>query len=222
MVHAARGVLLASESPMWSRRHFLTTAACSTLAGAPLPATEDGFEPLFNGTDLSGWEGDTLLWTVQDGELVGKTPGIGYNDFLATTAEFGDFILRFQVRLVSDVGNSGVQFRSQRMKGSMEMIGYQADIGPGWWGDLYDESRRRVTLVEAGETLTAKVVKKDDWNDYEIHAQGPKIKLTLNGRITADYEESEADIPQTGRIAVQVHSGPAIEVRFRQIRIKVL
>ena len=207
---------------MWSRRHFLQTAASSALLGSSLPAVEDGFEPLFNGKDLSGWEGDTLLWFVEDGELVGKTPGIGYNDFLATTAEYGDFILRFQVRLVDDVGNSGVQFRSQRMTGSMEMIGYQADVGPGWWGDLYDESRRRVTLVEADTALTGRLVKKDGWNDYEIHAEGAHIKLSLNGSTTAEYEEAEADIPRSGRIAVQVHSGPAIEVRFRDMRIKTL
>ncbi|MEZ5394571.1 MAG: DUF1080 domain-containing protein [Bryobacterales bacterium] len=207
---------------MWSRRHFLTTAACSAFAGSSLPAAEEGFQPLFNGNDLSGWQGDTLLWTVDNGELVGRTPGIGYNDFLATAAEYGDFVLRFEVRLVDDVGNSGVQFRSQRMKGSMEMIGYQADIGPGWWGDLYDESRRRVTLVEADTALTDRIVKKDGWNEYEIDAQGPKIKLTLNGKVTAQYEEEAPNIERSGRIAVQVHAGPPIEVRFRNMRIRTL
>jgi hypothetical protein len=207
---------------MWTRRHFLRTAACSTLLASSLPAAEEGFEPIFNGVDLSGWEGDTLLWFVENGELVGRTPGIGYNDFLATNAEYQDFILRFQVRLVDDVGNSGVQFRSQRVRGSMEMIGYQADIGPGWWGDLYDESRRRVTLVEADEKLIERVVKKNDWNDYEIHTQGTHAKLTINGSTTADYEEKDADITRFGRLAVQVHSGPAIEVRFRNMRIKTL
>ena len=74
---------------MLSRRHFLTAAACSGFAASSLPAAEEGFEPLFNGQDLSGWEGDTLLWTVDNGELVGRTPGIGYNDFLATAAQSG-------------------------------------------------------------------------------------------------------------------------------------
>ena len=207
---------------MWTRRDFVKSAVFAGVAGSSLPAAEDGFEALFNGADLTGWEGDTLLWTVQDGELVGKSPGIGYNDFLATEAEYGDFVLRFQVKLVDDIGNSGVQFRSQRMKGSMEMIGYQADIGPTWWGDLYDESRRRVGLVEADHGLMDRVVKKGDWNDYEIHAEGKKIKLTINGTVTADYAEEDPEIPDAGRIATQIHSGPAIEVRFREMRIRTL
>jgi hypothetical protein len=207
---------------MWTRRHFLKTAGYGAFAASSLPAAENGFEPLFNGVDLTGWEGDTLLWLVENGELVGRSPGIGYNDFLATTAEYGDFILRFQVRLVDDIGNSGLQFRSQRMKGSMEMIGYQADIGPTWWGDLYDESRRKVTLFDADPKLTERIVKKNDWNDYEVHAEGKKIKLSINGRVTADYTETEAGIDESGLIAVQVHAGPAIEVRFRDMRIKKL
>jgi hypothetical protein len=199
---------------------LLKSAVCAAAAGASLPAAEDGFEPLFNGTDLTGWEGDPLLWFVEDGELVGKSPGIGYNDFLATTEEYGDFTLRFQVKLIDDVGNSGVQFRSQRMKGSMEMIGYQADIGPTWWGDLYDESRRRVGLVEADHDLIDRILKKGDWNDYEIVAEGNHIKLSINGTVTADYTEEDPDIPESGRIAVQVHSGPPLEVRFRDMRIQ--
>ena len=205
---------------MWTRRDFVKSAASLAAISSSLPAAEDGFEPLFNGEDLTGWEGDTLLWFVDGGELVGKSPGIGYNDFLATTEEFGDFTLRFQVKLIDDIGNSGVQFRSQRMKGSMEMIGYQADIGPTWWGDLYDESRRRIGLVEADHALMDRVVKKGDWNDYEVLAKGSHIKLTINGTVTADYTEQEADIPASGRIAVQIHSGPAIEVRFREMHIK--
>lgn len=213
-------VLGSIELLMWTRRDLLKSAVCAAAAGSSLPAAEDGFEPLFNGQDLTGWEGDTLLWFVDDGELVGKSPGIGYNDFLATTEEFGDFTLRFQVKLVDDVGNSGVQFRSQRVKGSMEMSGYQADVGPTWWGDLYDESRRKVSLVEADHALIDRILKKNDWNDYEILAEGPHIKLTINGTVTADYTEQDADIPATGRIAVQVHAGPPLEVRFREMRIQ--
>ncbi len=207
---------------MWTRRNFVKTAACAAVAGSSLPAAESGFEPLFNGVDLTGWEGDTLLWTAREGELVGASPGIGYNDFLATEAEYGDFVLRFQVRLVDDTGNSGVQFRSQRMKGSMEMIGYQADIGPGWWGDLYDESRRRVTLVEADHAIIDRILNKDGWNDYEVHAEGQRIRLSVNDTVTAELTEEDSEIPASGRIAVQIHSGPPLEVRFRDVRLKTL
>jgi hypothetical protein len=207
---------------MATRRLFLKTTAYAALAASSLPAAEEGFEALFNGADLSGWQGDNLLWLVENGELVGRSPGIGYNDFLATKAEYSDFIVRFQVRLVDDIGNSGLQFRSERMKGSMEMIGYQADVGPSWWGDLYDESRRKVTLVDADPKLIERIVKKNDWNDYEVHAEGKHIKLTLNGKVTAEYEEAESGIAGSGLIAVQIHGGPPLEVRFRDIRIKKL
>jgi hypothetical protein len=102
------------------------------------------------------------------------------------------------------------------------MIGYQADIGPGWWGSLYDESRRRKTLAGPAEELVRKLVRADGWNDYEIEARGPRIRLKLNGTTTVDYEETDPGIPATGRVALQVHSGPALEVRFRNIRLRTL
>ena len=207
---------------MQTRRSFLKAAVAVGAVTTSLPAAEDGFDALFNGKDLSGWEGDPLLWMVEDGELIGRSPGIPYNDFLATEQQYSDFVLRFEVRLVDDIGNSGVQFRSERMKGSMEMIGYQADIGPTWWGDLYDESRRRVTLVEADHALMDRVVRKNDWNNYEVRAEGEKIRLTVNGTVTAEFAEEDDAIAGAGRIAVQIHSGPPLEVRFRNLRIKEL
>ena len=206
---------------MLNRRRFLA-AAGAAVAARPSRSAEEDFTPLFNGQDLTGWEGDDLLWVVEDGELVGRSPGISYNDFLATEERYSDFILRFEIRLVDDIGNSGVQFRSERMKGSMEMIGYQADVGEGWWGSLYDESRRRVTLAEANQEALGRALKKDDWNEYEVRAEGGHITLSINGRVTADYTEEDTNIPGDGRIAVQIHSGPALEVRFRNIRIREL
>ena len=181
---------------------------------------EDGFVSLFNGGDLEGWEGDPFLWKVEDGMIVGRSPGIGYNDFLTTTREYADFVLRFRIRLLDDVGNSGVQIRSRRYPGSMEMIGYQADVGPSWWGSLYDESRRRVMLAEPSEAMRQRALKPDDWNDYEVSAIGKRIVLKLNGVTTVDYTEEDDSLEQTGLIGLQVHSGPPLEVRFRDIRIQ--
>ena len=203
------------------RRGFLAAVA----AGMALPAAdaaEDGFEPLFNGKDLTGWQGDPFLWKVEDGMVVGRSPGIAYNDFLTTTEEYSDFILRFQIQLVDNVGNSGVQIRSRRVSGSMEMIGYQVDVGPSWWGSLYDESRRRVTLAAPSEATIKKALKPTDWNDYEVQASGKHIVLKLNGVVTVDYTEEDESIEQTGLIGLQVHSGPPLEARFRNIRIKQL
>ncbi|MYC67182.1 MAG: DUF1080 domain-containing protein [Acidobacteriia bacterium] len=204
-----------------NRRGFLAAVA----AGMALPAAdaaEDSFEPLFNGKDLDGWEGDPFLWKVEDGMVVGRSPGIAYNDFLTTTEEYSDFILRFQIQLVDNVGNSGVQIRSRRVSGSMEMIGYQVDVGPSWWGSLYDESRRRVTLAAPSEATIKKALKPTDWNDYEVQASGKHIVLKLNGVVTVDYTEEDESIEQTGLIGLQVHSGPPLEARFRNIRIKRL
>jgi len=204
-----------------NRRGFLAAVA----AGMALPAAdaaEAGFEPLFNGKDLDGWEGDPFLWKVEDGMVVGRSPGIAYNDFLTTTEEYSDFVLRFQIQLVDNVGNSGVQIRSRRVPGSMEMIGYQVDVGPSWWGSLYDESRRRVTLAAPSEATIKKALKPTDWNDYEVQASGKHIVLKLNGVVTVDYTEEDESIAQTGLIGLQVHSGPPLEARFRNIRIKQL
>ena len=109
-----------------------------------------GFVPLINGKDLTGWEGNTQLWSVRDGMLVGHSPGLNHNEFLATTRPYGDFVLSLDFRMIDGKGNSGVQFRSVRMPGT-EMSGYQADIGEGYWGSLYDESRRNKVLVPASE-----------------------------------------------------------------------
>lgn len=201
------------------RRRFLAALAASATLSAAQGA-EDGFVPLFNGVDLTGWEGDPFLWKVEDGQLIGRSPGIAYNDFLTTVRDYSDFILRFEVQLRDNIGNSGVQIRSRRAPGSMEMIGYQADIGPTWWGSLYDESRRRVTLAAPSDAAIRQALKPTGWNDYEVRALGKRIILSLNGAVTVDYTEEDASIEQSGLIGLQVHSGPALEARFRNIRIQ--
>lgn len=206
-------------TPTLTRRGFLGAASVAVVARAT-SAAEEGFAPLFNGKDLNGWEGDPFLWKAEDGMLIGRSPGIAYNDFLTTTKEYADFVLRFQIHLLDNVGNSGVQIRSQRVPGSMEMIGYQADVGPTWWGSLYDESRRRVTLAAPSEATIQRALKPDRWNDYEVEAIGKRVVLKLNGTVTVDYTEEDETLAQSGLIGLQVHSGPALEVRFREIRIQ--
>jgi len=184
-------------------------------------AMEEGFAPLFNGKDLTGWEGDAKLWVVEDGVLIGRSTGIKYNDFLATAKSYGDFVLRFQVKLVENKGNSGVQFRSKRVPPpSHEVAGYQADIAPGWWGKLYDEARRNKVLAGPSDEVLAKALKPGEWNDYEVAAVGSKIELSINGVTTVRYTEEDEKIAREGIFAVQIHSGGPMEVQFRNIRIK--
>ena len=204
-----------------NRRQMLKHSAAAT-AGLALGCQsdpEEGFTPLFNGKDLTGWQGDSLLWIVEDEMLIGRSPGIGYNDFLNTEKTYGDFILRFQIQLVDNIGNTGVQFRSERMTGSMEMIGYQADAGQTYWACLYDESRRREILAQADP----RIIEQFDltgWHDYEVYAKADHIRLSINGETTVDYHEPDNTIERSGLIATQIHSGPPLEVRFKDLRIK--
>ena len=190
------------------------------LDGEGDKASTAGFVPLFNGKDLAGWEGDSRLWSAKDGMLVGESPGVEENNFLATEASYSDFVLSFSVRLLKDSGNSGVQFRSVRVPGH-EMSGYQADIGPGYWACLYDESRRNRVLVPAAPEALA-VLRKGNWNEYQIRAVGGEITLTLNGVLSAKYREDDPAIARDGRIAVQIHAGGPMKVEFKDVLIRDL
>ena len=202
-------------------RRIQVLIASLALAGTA-GAAEEGFVPLFNGKNLDGWQVDTPgIWQVRDGMLVGKHAGLKWNDFLRSRKHYENFELKLEFRLVGGTGNSGIQFRSKPVANSHEVSGYQADIGEKYWGCLYDESRRNKVLVQAapGTLLT---LKQDGWNEYVIRARGGRIQLELNGIQTVDFLETAAGIERTGFIAVQVHSGPAIEVHFRNLRIREL
>jgi hypothetical protein len=183
---------------------------------------------LFDGKTLGGWEGDTAgTWRVEDGAIAGGSlsDSVPRNEFLCTTRSYGNFILRLKFKLVGTEGfvNSGVQFRSQRTAAPPnEMIGYQADLGEGYWGSLYDESRRNRTLVQADAKQVKDALRPNDWNDYEIRAEGPRIRLFLNGRQTVDYTEPDAAIPQSGLIGLQIHGGGKAKVFFKDIAIEEL
>ena len=195
---------------------LLSALALQPCAGQPA-AGERGFKPLFNGRDLQGWDGDGKLWLVENREIVGRSPGIKQNEFLVSAAPYGDFELRLEFWLKGGSGNSGIQFRSKRIPNHVS--GYQADIGERYWGCLYDEARRNKVLVQAPASLDA-VLKKDGWNTYVIRAEGDRVQLWLNGLQTADYRETDAAIERTGILALQIHSGPPMEVRFRNLRIR--
>ena len=96
------------------------------------------------------------------------------------------------------------------------MIGYQADLGDGWWGCLYDESRRNKVLAGPPDDQRAKLVKRDDWNEYRIRCQGRKIELWINGQQTVDYTEPDEKIEQVGLIGLQIHGGPPSEAWYKR------
>jgi poly(3-hydroxybutyrate) depolymerase len=190
------------------------------LLGLPAVVETAGFTPLVNG-DLAGWEGDTQLWSARDGVLIGRSPGLDHNEFLATTRSYGDFILSLNFRMRDGKGNSGVQFRSVRIPGH-EMKGYQADLGEGFWGALYDESRRNMILMYP-RSEAIRTLRPSEWNRYVIRAMGDRITLTLNGQDSVrDYREADSGIDRSGLLAVQMHAGGPMEIQFRDILIQPL
>lgn len=180
---------------------------------------------LFDGKSLAGWKGDTQkTFRVEQGAIVGGSlkERVPRNEFLTTEREFGDFDLTLKFKVLGEGANAGVQIRSRRIPNHHEMIGYQADLGEGWWGSLYDESRRNKILAAADKKLVEQVLKRDDWNDYRIRCQGRRIQLYLNGRQTVDYTETDETIEQRGLIGLQIHGGPPSEAWYKEIRIREL
>jgi hypothetical protein len=189
-------------------------AACQACAASRIS--------LFDGRSFKGWDGDTnQTFHIRDGMIVGGTFSRMQprNEFLATTARYTNFVLRAKFKLTGTEGfvNSGIQFRSERVPNDSEMNGYQADIGAGWFGTLYDESRRNKPMAKPSEAAVKSAVKIGDWNDYELHCVGPHIVLKINGVLMVDYTEADASIPQTGRFGLQVHGGGRTEVFFKDL-----
>lgn len=187
-------------------------------------ADDTGFTTLFDGRTLDGWEGNTKLFRVVDGAIVGGNlqERIARNEFLCADGEYADFELRLKFKLIGEGANAGVQIRSRRIPNHHEMKGYQADLGDGWWGSLYDESRRNKVLAAANKDIIKRVLKHDDWNDYTIRCQGRRIQLWINGEQTVDYTEPDEAIEQTGLIGVQIHAGKPSEAWYKDVRIKRL
>lgn len=195
------------------------------IFGLTLVALASG-ESLFDGKSLEGWtirENEKWMWRVEDGVIVGGslTKDIPHNTFITTAKRYKNFELTVEIRVVGKHPNAGVQFRSERIKEHHEMIGYQADAGPGLWGRLYDESRRRRFLAPLASKEAAQVG-KEGWNAYRIRCEGEWIRIWVNGVLTCDYREEDQEISREGLIALQAHSGQPFEVRYRSVTIKEL
>jgi hypothetical protein len=209
-----------------------TSLAC-VVAVALLPTVALGIQSsgaqqsasLFDGKTFDGWEGNLAIFRLEAGAIVGGTltAKVARNEFLCTTREFKDFELRLKVRLLGgDQANAGVQFRTQRIPNDHEVIGFQADMGTGWWGALYDESRRKKVLQGPDQAKMKGVIRQGDWNDYVIRAEGPRVRLSINGFQTVDYVEGDSTVADSGSICVQIHGGPPSEAWYRDITIAEL
>lgn len=203
---------------------FLTTCG---ISNNPALAKEPTEIKLFDGKTLDGWNGDEKWFRVEDGVIIAgsATERIPHNQFLCTNAVYSDFELTVEAKLIGKGNNAGVQFRTKRIPNDTEVIGYQADIGfvanGTCWGALYDESRRRRFLAQSpGKAM--KAVKRGDWNTLKVIAKGDHIQIYLNGVKTVDYTETEDGIEPEGVIALQVHSGPPLEVHYRNLTFRKL
>lgn len=179
---------------------------------------------LFDGKTFNGWEGDTsATWKIMNKALVGGslTETVPHNEFIATRESFGDFELTLEFKITgTGFVNAGVQFHSERSKDLVyEMVGYQADLGDGYWASLYDESRRNLTIVQPDSALVKKVLKPNAWNHFKIKTVGRRIRIYLNGVQTVDYSEPDVKIGHTGKIALQVHGGGKALAAYRNIKI---
>ena len=199
-----------------NRKLLLALLLCSLGTFA-----KDGFQPLFNGKNLDGWDGDPRLWKAQDGMIIGSTEGapLEYNSFLMTKKSYANFILKAQAKLRNH--NSGIQFRSEEVPGLRWAVrGYQADMAEdNYWGCIYEERGTRGVMVNGWKDKAEKVVKLKDWNDLELLCDGDHINLKVNGLETADLHDSAK---LDGIIALQLHKGPPMQVYFRNMEIKVL
>jgi hypothetical protein len=189
------------------------------LAAGARAGETDAF---FNGKDLSGWEGNEQLWSVKEGALVGSTgpEGIKSNTFLCSKRKFGDFELKFQVRLKGKTANSGVQIRSKLVDPQKYVVhGPQADMGQQYWGSLYGEGIGGMMKASPAD-LVKRVLKPDDFNDYYIKCVGKHVTIKLNNETTVDddFPKMEAE----GIIAWQLHQGGPMEATFRNIQFREL
>ena len=200
---------------------------------------------LFNGKDLSGWKGRKDLWSVEDGQIVGRTsdddPIQGNSFLIYEGGEPGNFelVVWFKIK----AGNSGIQYRSHIVDEKRFFVGgYQADIDASnhFAGILYEE-RGRGILAQRGENVTiendgrqtklrfadsAKLgngIHAGKWNEYRIVAEDNRLRHYVNHSLTAEVIDKQTEKSASkGVIAFQLHQGPAMEVRFKNISLRSL
>jgi hypothetical protein len=210
------------------------------------PMAETGFQPIFDGASLKGWDGDTNFWRVEGGAIVGQTTAEkqpAQNTFLIWRGGSpADFELKLEYKLTGF--NSGIQIRSVELPDlKWAMKGYQADMDgeQRYTGQFYEERGRgflamrgQFTYIpEGGKAALAgslgdgeelkKLIHGDGWNDLWLIARGNTLVQLLNGRVMSMViDEDKAGRRMDGLIGIQVHRGPAMKVEVKNIRLKKL
>jgi len=226
-------------------RLFMLTAV-ALVAAVPASAEDDaGFRPIFNGEDLSGWDGRKEFWSVEDGTITGRTtkenPTKGNTFLIWRDAPVDDFALKLKYKIVG--GNSGVQYRSKLIDPEKFIVsGYQGDIdAKGQYTGMNYEERARAFLAQRGEKVEIsedgkksmtrigdraelqKKLKNEDWNDFTIVAKGNHLTHIINGVVMSEVIDNEkGKAAKSGVIALQLHQGPPMTVQFKDIELKRL
>ncbi|MCB0587057.1 MAG: DUF1080 domain-containing protein [Phaeodactylibacter sp.] len=174
---------------------------------------------LFNGKDLSGWTAHgTEKWYVENGELICESGPDKEYGYLSTDKNYKDFILEVEFKQEAD-GNSGVFFRSS-IEG-VKISGWQVEVAPPGkhTGGIY-ESYGRGWLIQPS-AKKEEVLKEGEWNKMKIKAKGPKITTWLNGKKMVRIKDDKIGAGE-GFIALQIHDGGGIKVRWRNLMIREL
>jgi len=215
---------LSRQVPLVYLMAGVALTACTT-------ASHDGWEPLFDGETLTGWQavGGEAPYAVEDGAIVGTMTAETPNSFLITEKEYGDFILELDVKLEGETTNSGIQTRSHLDKeannGRGRVYGRQVEIDPAsraWTGGIYDEARRGwLYPLDLNESAKS-AYKKEEFNHIRIEAIGNETKTWVND-VPVAYVVDTLDA--TGFIGLQVHgiNDEALagkKVYFKNIRIQ--
>ena len=219
----------------------LLLLAMASLSLSLCAADDEGFGSMFNGRDLTGWEGKPGWWYVEDGCLTSQStpdkPCTQCNYLMWRGGKPGDFELRLSYRLIG--GNSGIQFRSRELP-DWDTSGYQADIEDGdqWTGCLFEHTRggvsmrgQKVAIDAAGNKQVTSIgdppellkrVRKNDWNTYRIVARGNHLTLAINDVVMCEAIDNQTGLAaKDGVIALQMHPGPPMKIQFRNLRIKL-
>ncbi len=210
--HEAGGVpRFGAPPPSWAL--CLTAAA---LMAVPTASASQEALPLFNGRDLTGWTvHGTELWYVENGELVCESgPDAAYG-YLSTDRSFRDFDLTVEFRQEAD-GNSGVFFRSH-VEGTV-ITGWQAEVAPPGHdsGGIYESyGRGWLARPDSGKDV---VLRMGEWNTLRVRVVGDQVTTWLNGVEMVSLSDERIG-GATGHIALQIHDGGGIKVRWRNLHV---